>query len=173
MGYGVSRISPITFNDNAFQMLSNRAKDRALTLTPRKKRNETNTGSTPTTQTPQQDGNAKSYNADLSVAGTMVQMGHLAGLCLHNPITQVVLHKRWTTLTQQQCIMRSQMGNVKTSLPVYKCHCPRTCCIYRNYHHYPNHKSKSFTGWWNPNHTTTIPQEVYINRRDTNISLKR
>ena len=29
-----------------------------------------------------------------------------------------------------------------------------------NYHHYPNHKSKGFTGWWNPNHTTTIPQEV-------------
>ena len=70
MGYGLSRISPNTFNDNAFQMLSNRAKDRALTLTTRKKRNEVNTGSTPPTQTPQQDGNAKSYNADLSVAGT-------------------------------------------------------------------------------------------------------
>ena len=69
MGYGLSRISPITFNDNAFQTLSKRAKDRALTSTPRKKRNEANTGSTPTTQTPQQDGNAKSYNADLSVAG--------------------------------------------------------------------------------------------------------
>ena len=70
MGYGLSRISPITFDDDAFQMLSNRAKDRAPTLTPRKKRNEANTGSTPTTQAPQQDGNAKSYSADLFVAGT-------------------------------------------------------------------------------------------------------
>ena len=70
MGYGLSRISPITFDDDAFQMPSNRAKDRELTLTSRKKRNEANTGSKPTTQGPQQDGNAKSYNADLSVAGT-------------------------------------------------------------------------------------------------------
>ena len=106
-------------------MPSNRAKDRAPTLTPRKKRNEANTGSTTTTQAPQQDGNAKSYNADLSVAGNQVQTSHPAGLCLHNPIAQVVLHKRWTTLTQQQCIMRSQMGNIKTSLPVYRHH-PRT-----------------------------------------------
>ena len=51
MGYGLSRISPITFEDDAFRMLSNRAKDRALTLTPRKKKNEANTGSIPTTQT--------------------------------------------------------------------------------------------------------------------------
>ena len=49
MGYGLSRISPITFDDDAFQMPSNRAKDRALTLTPRKKGNEVNTGSIPTT----------------------------------------------------------------------------------------------------------------------------
>ena len=69
MGHGLSRISPITFNDDAFWMLSNRAKDRAPTSTPRKKKNEANTGSTPTTQTPHQDGNTKSYNADLSVAG--------------------------------------------------------------------------------------------------------
>ena len=59
MGYGLSRISPITFDDDAFWTLSNRAKDRALTLTPRKKKNETNTGSAPTTQTPHQDRNAK------------------------------------------------------------------------------------------------------------------
>ena len=71
MGYGLSRISPITFDDDdAFQMPSNRAKDRGLISTPRKMKNEANTGSTATTQTPHQDGNAKSYNANLSVAGT-------------------------------------------------------------------------------------------------------
>ena len=70
MGYGLSRISPITFDDTTFQTPCNRAKDRSPTLTPRKKRNEANTGSTPTTHAPQQHGNAKSYNADLSVAGT-------------------------------------------------------------------------------------------------------
>ena len=37
MGYGLSRISPITFNDDAFQMPNNRAKDRAPTSTPRRK----------------------------------------------------------------------------------------------------------------------------------------
>ena len=69
MGYGLSRISPITFDDDAFQMLSNRAQDSTLTLTPRKRRNEVNTGSIPPTWAPQQDGNARSYNADLSIAG--------------------------------------------------------------------------------------------------------
>ena len=29
--------------------------------------------------------------------------------------------------------------------------------VYRNYHCYPNHNSKGFTGWWNPNHATTTP----------------
>ena len=69
MGYGLSRISPITFDDDTFQTLSNRAKDRALTLTPRKRRNDVNTESIPPTQALQQDGNARSYNADLSVVG--------------------------------------------------------------------------------------------------------
>ena len=69
MGFGLNRISPITFDDDAFQTPNNRAKDRALTLTPRKKRNEANTGSTPATQTSHQDGNTKSHNEDLSVAG--------------------------------------------------------------------------------------------------------
>ena len=120
MGFGLNRISPITFNDDAFWTPNNRAKGRALILTPRKKRNEANTGSTPATQTPHRDANDKSHIEDLPVADNR-QMSHLAGLCLHNPISQVVLHKEWTTLTQQ-CIMRSQVGNVKTSLPVYKCH---------------------------------------------------
>ena len=69
MGFGLNRISPFTFNDDAFWMPNNRAKDRALTLTPRKKRNEANTGSTLATQTSHQDGNAKSHNEDLSMAG--------------------------------------------------------------------------------------------------------
>ena len=122
MGYGLSRISPITFDDDAFQMLSNRAQDRAPTSTPRKRRNEVNAGSIPTTQAPQQDGNARSYNADLSVAGNGSNEPS-SRFVPPNQITQVVLHKRWTTQTQQQRTMRSQMGNIKTSLPVYK-HCP-------------------------------------------------
>ena len=118
MGYGLSKISPITFNGDAFQTPSNRAQDGALTLTPRR-RNEVNTESVPPAQAPQQDGNATPYNAELSVT---VQISHLAGLCLHNQITQVVLHRRWTTQTQQQYTMRSLLGNVKTSLLAYKCH---------------------------------------------------
>ena len=68
MGYDLSKIRPITFDDDPFQTLSNRTKDRALTSTPRKRRNEVNTGSIPPTQGLQQYGNARSYNADLSVA---------------------------------------------------------------------------------------------------------
>ena len=156
MGYGLSRISPITFNDDAFQTLSNRAKDRALTLTPRKKRNEANTESNPTTQTPQQDGNAKLYNADLSVAGTSS----------NKPSSRFVPPQPNNTDSSSQ-----EMDNSKQ---VYQyTNVTQECRIYRNYRCYPNHKSKGFTGWWNPIHATTIPQEVYINRRDTNISPKR
>ena len=68
MGFGLNRISPVTFDDNAFRMPNNRAKGRAPTLTPRKKRNEANTGSTLATQTSHQDGNAKCHNEDLSAA---------------------------------------------------------------------------------------------------------
>ena len=45
MGYGLSKISPITFDGDAFQTPSNRTQDNALTLTPRKQRNEVNTES--------------------------------------------------------------------------------------------------------------------------------
>ena len=38
-------------------------------MTPRRRRNEVNTESIPPTQAPQQDGNAKPYNAELSVVG--------------------------------------------------------------------------------------------------------
>ena len=68
MGYGLSKISPITFDGDAFQMPSNRAQDEAPMLTPRRRRNEVNTESIPPAQAPQQDGNAKPYNAELSVA---------------------------------------------------------------------------------------------------------
>ena len=37
MGYGLNRISPITFDEDAFQMLDNRTQGRALMSTPRKK----------------------------------------------------------------------------------------------------------------------------------------
>ena len=43
MEYGLSKISPITFDGDAFQTPSNRAQDNAPTLTPRKRRNEVNT----------------------------------------------------------------------------------------------------------------------------------
>ena len=61
MKYSLNKISPITFNGDAFQMPSNRAQDGALTLTPRKRRNEVNTKSIPPAQTSQQDVNAKPY----------------------------------------------------------------------------------------------------------------
>ena len=41
----------------------------ALTSTPRRRRNEVNTESIPPAQASQQDGNAKPYNAELSLAG--------------------------------------------------------------------------------------------------------
>ena len=69
MGYSLSRISPITFDGDAFQTPSNRAQDKAPTSTPRKRRNKVNTESIPSRQVPWQDGNAKSYNAELSIAG--------------------------------------------------------------------------------------------------------
>ena len=45
------------------------AQDGALTLTPRRRRNDVNTESIPPAHAPQQDGNAKPYNAELSIAG--------------------------------------------------------------------------------------------------------
>ena len=62
MGYCLSRISPITFDDDAFQMPNNKARDRAPTSTPRKRKNDAS--DRPTTQTPQHNGNNKSLNAN-------------------------------------------------------------------------------------------------------------
>ena len=45
MGYGLSKISPITFDGDAFQTPSNKAHDKAPTFTPRKRRNEVNSES--------------------------------------------------------------------------------------------------------------------------------
>ena len=69
MGYGLSRISPITFDGDAFQTLSNRTQDKAPTSTPRKRRNEVNTESFLSRQVPWQSEKPKSYNAELSIAG--------------------------------------------------------------------------------------------------------
>ena len=69
MGYGLSKISPITFDGDAFQTPSNRAQDNAPMSTPRKRRNEVNTESFLSRQVPQQSENPMSYNAELSMAG--------------------------------------------------------------------------------------------------------
>ena len=65
----LSKISPITFDGDAFQMPNNGAQDGAPMLTPRKRRKEVNTESIPPAHAPQQDGNAKPYNAELLIAG--------------------------------------------------------------------------------------------------------
>ena len=52
MGYGLSKISPITFNGDAFQTPSNGMQDNALMSTPRKGRNEVNTESFLSRQVP-------------------------------------------------------------------------------------------------------------------------
>ena len=56
MGHGLSKISPINFDGDAFQTPSNRAQDGALMLTPKRRRNEVNTESIPPAQAPQQEG---------------------------------------------------------------------------------------------------------------------
>ena len=69
MGYGLSKISPITFDGDAFQTPSNRAQDNAPTLTPRKGRNEVITEMFLSRWVPQQSENPKPYNAELSMVG--------------------------------------------------------------------------------------------------------
>ena len=68
MGYGLRKISHITFNGDAFQTPSNRTQDNALILTPRKRRNEVNTESFLARQVPRQSENPKLYNTELSMA---------------------------------------------------------------------------------------------------------
>ena len=69
MGYGLSKISPITFDGDTFQTPSNRTQDNALMLTPRKRRNEVNTEPFLAKQVPWQSENLRLYNAELSMAG--------------------------------------------------------------------------------------------------------
>ena len=69
MGYGLSKISPITFDGDAFQTPSNRTHDNALMSTPRKRRNELNTESFLSRQVPQQGENPRLYNVELSMTG--------------------------------------------------------------------------------------------------------
>ena len=71
MGYGMSRISPITLEGDAFQTPKNKTQDTALMSTPSKKRNEVINKTFPVTQVPRQEEQtrSKSYDAEMSVAG--------------------------------------------------------------------------------------------------------
>ena len=142
MGYGLSRINPITFNDDAFQMPNNRAKDRAPTLTPRKKRNEPN--GIPTTETSQQDANTKSHNADLLISNTGA----------NEPVTRFVPSQPNSTGSSSQGTDSSNTTTVyhEKSNGGHQGKCvsiqmsPKNTVIHRNCHHYANSKSKGFTG---------------------------
>ena len=139
MGYGLSRISPITFNDDAFQMPNNRAKDRAPTSTPRRKRNEAN--DIPTTETSQQDGNTKSHNTNLLISN----------------VGSNELVSRFVPSQPNNTGSSSQEKDSSNTTTVYyeKLNGGQVCLytnitqeyhIHRNCHHYANSKSKSFTG---------------------------
>ena len=71
MGYGLSRISPITLEGDMFQTLKNKTQNTAPTSTPRKKRNEIINKTFPVNQVPrqQEQPRSKSYDAELSVTG--------------------------------------------------------------------------------------------------------
>ena len=93
-------------------------------------------------------------------------MSHLADLCLHNQITQVALHKRWTTLKTTTVYYGKPNGehqNKSTSIQTS----PRNAVSAGTTTTTQTNKPKGFTGWWNPNHASTIPHEVYSNRSDT------
>ena len=71
MGYGLSRISPITFEGDVFQILKNWTQDTAPMSTPRKRRNELINKTFPVNQVLRQEKQprSKSYNAELSIMG--------------------------------------------------------------------------------------------------------
>ena len=142
MGYGLSRISPITFNDDAFQMPNNRAKDRALTSTPRKKRNEAN--DIPITETSQQNGNMKPHNTNLLISNTGS----------NEPVSRFMPSQPNNTGSSSQGTDSSNTTTVyyeKLNGGVSRQVCQYTNitqehCIHRNCHCYANSKSKGFTG---------------------------
>ena len=171
MGFGLNKISPITFNDNAFQILNNRAKGRALTSTPRKKRNETNTGTTMATQTSHPDGNAKSHNGALSVAanGPNEPSGRFVPPQPDNTgsSSQETDNSNTTTVYYEKS--NGECQNKSTSIQTS----PKNTVLMGTTTTSQNTNQRASPGGWNPNHTTTTPQEAYVNRRDTNISPKR
>ena len=120
MGYGLSRISPITFDDDAFQTPNNRAKDRAPTSTPRKKKIEANNGSTLTTWIPQQDGNDKSYNPNLLVPGT--GSNEPAGSFVPSQPNNTSSPSQETDSSNTTMVYYVKKGMSRTSVLVYKCH---------------------------------------------------
>ena len=69
MGYGLSKISPITFERDVFQTPKNQTQDTPLPSTPRKKRNEIINKTFPVNQVlrQQEQPRSKSYDAELSV----------------------------------------------------------------------------------------------------------
>ena len=75
MGYGLNRISPITFDKNAFQTPNNRTQGRVLTSTPRKQGKKS--GSPEDQQRQDVQTSSKSYNADTLVrnAGQFIPPG--------------------------------------------------------------------------------------------------
>ena len=155
MGYGLSKISPITFNGDAFQTPSNRAQDGALMLTLRRRRNEVNTESIPPAQAPQQDGNAKPYNAELSVAAYSSNKASSRFVPPQPNNTgsspQVMDNSNTTTVYYEKSTGKCQ--NKSTSIQTS----PRHPESRGTNHHYSNNKQKDFTGWWNPNYALHHP----------------
>ena len=89
MGYGLNRISPITFEGDVFQTPNNWTQGRAPTSTPRKKRNETQgppvNKTSPVNQVPRQEEQPRSkyYNAEMSITdvGTAEPFGRFIPPC--------------------------------------------------------------------------------------------
>ena len=157
MGYGLSKISPITFDGDAFQMPSNRAQDGALTWTPRRRRNEGNTESVPPAQAPQQDGNTTPYNAELSVA-------HNSS---NKPSGRFVPPQPNNTGSSSQEMDNSNTTTVYYEKSTGNCQNKSTSIQMSPRHPKPRGTTTTIQT------TNNIPQEVYINRRNTNIPSKR
>ena len=92
MGYGLNRISQITFEGDAFQTPNNRTQGRAPTPTPRKKRDEPQGGlvnkTFPVNQAPrwEKQPRSESYDAEMSIrdAGTIQLLGRYVPPCQMN-----------------------------------------------------------------------------------------